>query len=257
VVGSTPIGLAGTLTRSERSGKVPKVGDQPFKEDEWAVCLKVLEALVERPDAAPDRERIERLVARLYRKTRGGRRKIDAKDRRLEDRRLIEGTGRVLAAPVPDRSQVDRADTLPTAGLLTSKSRRCYICKDRYREVHHHYHLLCPSCARLNQGKRLQRADLSGRRAIVTGGRIKIGYEAALKLLRDGAEVLVTTRFPIEAALRYAREPDFGSWEGRLRIERLDFRSSITRHKRSVGTPTISLRPKPWSGCLWRRYRRT
>jgi NAD(P)-dependent dehydrogenase (short-subunit alcohol dehydrogenase family) len=204
---------------------VPKVGDQPFKEDEWAVCLKVLEALVERPDAAPDRERIERLVARLYRKTRGGRRKIDAKDRRLEDRRLIEGTGRVLAAPVPDRSQVDRADTLPTAGLLTSKSRRCYICKDRYREVHHHYHLLCPSCARLNQGKRLQRADLSGRRAIVTGGRIKIGYEAALKLLRDGAEVLVTTRFPIEAALRYAREPDFGSWEGRLRIERLDFRS--------------------------------
>jgi NAD(P)-dependent dehydrogenase (short-subunit alcohol dehydrogenase family) len=203
----------------------PGDGERPFGIDEWATCLKVLEALSEQPEAAPDRERLGRLVARIYRKTRRGRRKAGAEDRRREDRTLIEGTGRVMAAPGPDRPQVDRADHLPTAGLLRSKSRRCYICKDRYREVHHHYHLLCPSCARLNHRKRLQRADLSGRRAIVTGGRIKIGYEAALKLLRDGAEVLVTTRFPSEAALRYAREPDFGSWEGRLRIERLDFRS--------------------------------
>jgi NAD(P)-dependent dehydrogenase (short-subunit alcohol dehydrogenase family) len=73
--------------------------------------------------------------------------------------------------------------------------------------------------------KRLQRVDLTGRRAVITGGRIKIGYQAALKLLRDGAEVVVTTRFPREAALRYAGEPDFDAWQGRLRIEYLDLRS--------------------------------
>ncbi len=151
---------------------VPEDVERPFGEDEWATCLKVLEALGEQPDAAPDRERIERLVARLYRKTRRGRRKTDAEVRRREDRALVEGTGRVRAAPGHDRSQVDRAGDIPAAGLLRSKSRRCYICKDRYREVHPFYHLLCPPCARLNEAKRDQRADLSGRRAIVTGGRI-------------------------------------------------------------------------------------
>jgi len=184
--------------------------NRPFSPDEWSACLKVLEALGERPEAAPDRR---------------VRRKADATERRREDRGLIEQTGRVRAAQGQERPHLVRADETPTAGLLGSRSRRCYICKDRYREVHRHYHLLCPPCARLNQEKRLQRADLSGRRAIVTGGRIKIGYQAALKLLRDGADVLITTRFPTEAALRYARESDFDAWEGRFRIERLDFRS--------------------------------
>ncbi len=201
------------------------VDDQPFKTDEWSACLKVLEALVQRPDAAPDRERLERLIARLYRKTRRGRRKIDADIRRQEDRALVERTGRVRAAPVPDRPPVESDEGSPGGALLKSKSRRCYICNERYRELHSHYHLLCPACARLNEEKRHQRSDLSGRRAVVTGGRIKIGYQVALKLLRDGAQVLVTTRFARDAALRYAGESDFDIWKGRLRIERLDFRS--------------------------------
>jgi NAD(P)-dependent dehydrogenase (short-subunit alcohol dehydrogenase family) len=137
---------------------------------------------------------------------------------------LIERTGRVRAVPGPDRPHVEQPEGPPAAGLLRSRSRRCYICKERYREVHPFYHLLCPPCARLNETKRDQRADLSGRRGLVTGGRIKIGYQAALKLLRDGAEVLVTTRFSHEAALRYAGEPDFETWRSRLRIEQLDLR---------------------------------
>jgi NAD(P)-dependent dehydrogenase (short-subunit alcohol dehydrogenase family) len=199
--------------------------ERPFGPNEWSACLKVLEALGDRPDAAPEPERIERLVARLYRKTRRRRRKAGAQARREQDRKLIERTGRVRLVPGTDESQVEPPDGLPIAGLLRSKSRRCYICKGRYREVHPFYHLLCPPGARLNEAKRDQRADLSGRRAIVTGGRIKIGYQAALKLLRDGAEVLVTTRFPNDAALQYAGEPDFDDWRGRLRIERLDLRS--------------------------------
>lgn len=198
--------------------------ERTFGPEEWSACLKVLEALGDQPEAAPDPERIGRLVSRLYRKTRRRRRKADAQDRRQQDRALIEQTGRVHAVPRPEPPHVEQPEGLTAAGLLRSRSRRCYICKGQYREVHPFYHLLCPPCARLNEAKRYQRADLSGRRAIVTGGRIKIGYQAALKLLRDGAEVLVTTRFPNETALRYAGEPDFDAWRGRLRIERLDLR---------------------------------
>ncbi len=206
----------------------PDKDQRPFGPDEWSACLKVLEALGDQPDAAPDPERLGRLVARLYRKTRRRRRKAGALDRREQDRALIERTGRVRAVPRIELTQSEQPETLPAAERLRSRSRRCYICKGRYREVHPFYHLLCPPCARLNEAKRHQRADLAGRRAIVTGGRIKIGYQTALKLLRDGAEVLVTTRFPTEAALRYAREPDFDAWRDRLRIERLDLRDLPT-----------------------------
>jgi NAD(P)-dependent dehydrogenase (short-subunit alcohol dehydrogenase family) len=205
-------------------GVQPGDGDRPFDPDEWSACLKVLEALCEDPGAAPDREQVERLVARVYRKTRRGRRKADAEARRREDRALVERTGRVMAATEPEQPRVELVGEGAAAGRLKSRSRCCYICRDRYREIHPRYHLLCPPCAQLNEAKRRQRADLSGRRAIVTGGRVKIGHQVALRLLRDGAEVLVTTRFPRDAALRYADEPDFASWRDRLQIERLDFR---------------------------------
>ena len=92
---------------------VPGDGERPFGPDEWSACLKVLEALGEQPEAAPDRERIERLVARLYRKTRRGRRKAGAEARRQEDRDLVERTGRVLAASDRTGRTSDRADAPP------------------------------------------------------------------------------------------------------------------------------------------------
>jgi hypothetical protein len=52
--------------------------ERPFGPEEWSACLKVLAALGDRPDAAPDPERIGRLIARLYRKTRRRRRKAGA-----------------------------------------------------------------------------------------------------------------------------------------------------------------------------------
>ena len=100
----------------------------------------------------------------------------------------------------------------------------CYVCKQDYREVHHFYDQLCPSCAAFNLGKRGELADLRGRVALLTGGRVKIGYQAGIKLLRSGARLIVTTRFPRDSAQRYAAEPDFAEWGDRLEIYGLDLR---------------------------------
>jgi NAD(P)-dependent dehydrogenase (short-subunit alcohol dehydrogenase family) len=107
---------------------------------------------------------------------------------------------------------------------VLDESRHCYVCKVHYQEVHHFYDQLCPSCAELNFVKRTETADLTGRVALLTGGRVKIGYQAGLKLLRAGAHLIVTTRFPRDSAARYAAESDFAEWSQRLEIFGLDLR---------------------------------
>ena len=106
----------------------------------------------------------------------------------------------------------------------TRRARRCYVCKAPYFQIHAFYHLLCPTCGDASQSMRDQPLDLAGRRALITGARIKIGYETALACLRAGAEVIATTRFPADAASRYASEPDFAEWGEKLSIHGLDFR---------------------------------
>ena len=100
----------------------------------------------------------------------------------------------------------------------------CYICKKDYSQIHSFYDQLCPPCAELNFRKRTESADLRGRVALLTGGRVKIGYQAGIKLLRAGAQLIVTTRFPRDSAARYAKEPDFDQWGHRLEIFGLDLR---------------------------------
>ncbi len=100
----------------------------------------------------------------------------------------------------------------------------CYVCKQKYTAVHHFYDQMCPTCAEFNFTKRTETADLAGRVALLTGGRVKIGYQAGIKLLRAGASVVVTTRFPRDAARRYAAEPDFDRWGDRLEVYGLDLR---------------------------------
>ena len=100
----------------------------------------------------------------------------------------------------------------------------CYVCKEKFTVLHHFYDQMCPPCAAFNFAKRTELADLGGRVALLTGGRVKIGYQAGLKLLRAGAHLIVTTRFPRDSAARYAREPDFGEWGHRLEIFGLDLR---------------------------------
>ncbi|MDP6978668.1 MAG: SDR family oxidoreductase [Myxococcota bacterium] len=129
---------------------------------------------------------------------------------------------------VPAHSDAPTQDG-PTARL--SEPRNCYVCKRDYFELHSFYDSMCPPCANFNWLKRIQTADLRGHTALVTGGRIKIGYQCVIKLLRAGAHVIVTTRFPRDSATRFADEADFDDWHDRLEIHGLDL-----RHTPSVET---------------------
>lgn len=103
---------------------------------------------------------------------------------------------------------------------------KCYICREAYRESERHgfYPRMCVPCGDLNLRKRAQTADLRGRYAVVTGGRVKIGFEIALRLLRAGCHVIVTTRLPNDALKRFAAERDFESFRSRLEFEGIDLR---------------------------------
>jgi len=111
-----------------------------------------------------------------------------------------------------------------TTQRQTVELQHCYVCKQKYTVIHHFYDQMCPTCAAFNFKKRTELADLSGRVALLTGGRVKIGFQTGLKLLRCGAHLIVTTRFPRDSALRYAEEPDFEQWKDRLEIFGLDLR---------------------------------
>lgn len=106
----------------------------------------------------------------------------------------------------------------------TEEARTCYVCRDSFTDVHFFYDQMCIKCGDFNFAKRSQTADLKGRVALVTGSRVKIGYQAAILLLRAGAYVICTTRFPNDAARRYASEEDFGEWKDRLKIYGIDLR---------------------------------
>jgi len=108
--------------------------------------------------------------------------------------------------------------------LQLIKPRDCYICKADFTRVHFFYDALCPDCAVFNYSKRFQTASLKGQVALITGSRLKIGYQSALMMLRAGAHVIATTRFPIDSALRYAKEKDFEDWKDRLHVYGLDLR---------------------------------
>ena len=127
--------------------------------------------------------------------------------------------------PPEDFVQVDVSDGTPPALAGTTEDlQHCYVCKAKYTDVHHFYDQLCLECSEFNYRKRGELADLSGTVALLTGGRVKIGYQAGIKLLRSGADLVMVTRFPRDAAARYAAEPDFDQWADRLEIFGLDLR---------------------------------
>lgn len=190
----------------------------PFSAAEWDTCIKVLRAIGDDPATIPDVDVLKGLVTRLYRDARKERRRSSKEEKSSADRATMEATLRCR------QESLDPAPLLPAreAELTLRCPANCYVCKAPYTAVDSFYHLLCPKCAATNHTWRVRRADLTGRRALVTGGRIKIGHHVALKFLRDGAEVIVTTRFPYDAIRRYASEPDFAEWQHRLRVVQLD-----------------------------------
>jgi NAD(P)-dependent dehydrogenase (short-subunit alcohol dehydrogenase family) len=168
----------------------------------------------------PESHQEKRLVKALRR----GRRRRDEE----ADRKARAATGIRLAreAPVfvPPEACFPDPSEAPARELKIPKT--CYVCKREFTRLHHFYDALCPPCAELNYAKRFQTASLAGRVGLVTGARVKIGFQTALKMLRAGARVIATTRFPHDAALRYSREADFPEWKGRLHIHGLDLRHS-------------------------------
>lgn len=133
-------------------------------------------------------------------------------------------TPNVFPPELVEGDEINDTDESSAAFIETNKEQHCYVCKVKYALIHFFYDQLCPECADFNYNKRGETADLSGRVALLTGGRVKIGYQAGIKLLRAGAHLIVTTRFPRDSAMRYAAEADFAQWGHRLEIYGLDLR---------------------------------
>ncbi|HEY0343909.1 MAG TPA: SDR family NAD(P)-dependent oxidoreductase [Solirubrobacteraceae bacterium] len=191
------------------------------------VCLRVIaaaEALaVEHPDAVAVRRATAGLFKTVKLRRRAERRAaVLTADAAVTAATATGADGRIddETAGLPLRSHANGA----TAGTLL-RARECYVCKRRYGEVDRFYHQLCPACAAGNRARREARTDLRGRRALLTGGRAKIGMYIALRLLRDGAQTTITTRFPRDAARRFAAMDDSADWLHRLRIVGIDLRN--------------------------------
>ncbi|GIF94938.1 SDR family oxidoreductase [Catellatospora citrea] len=191
------------------------------------VCLSVLAQVENLPTEHPDAVAVRRAVGRLFKTVKQQRRR----DKREEILAADEAVTAATATGAPGRIDDETAGvfglTSPTKGDVAGhlrQARACYICKDRYTQVDAFYHQLCPPCAELNHARRDARADLTGRRALLTGGRAKIGMYIALRLLRDGAHTTITTRFPSDAVRRFQAMPDSGEWLHRLRIVGIDLR---------------------------------
>jgi len=207
--------------------------------DEILRMIDALEALVARPALSADlsegdRIRLMKAAGKLSRPARLERSRI-ARELRKERRRLaLEGDRAARASSGIRAARRAEVFAAPAYALPApdeparelSQPQACYVCKTGYTRLHHFYDGMCPDCADFNYAKRFQTSDLSGRTAVVTGARLKIGYQAALKLLRAGARVVVSTRFPHDASVRYAAEADFKDWGHRLRVHGLDLRHS-------------------------------
>ena len=193
---------------------------------ELETTLRVLAQLADVEQEHPDFITVRQATAKMF--------KAVKKERRLEKRAGIADADRsVIAATAtgaPDRIDDEtrgipiatRIET-PTAGTLL-KARSCYICKQPYTVVDAFYHQLCPDCAAMSHEKRDARTDLTGKRALLTGGRAKIGMYIALRLLRDGAHTTITTRFPRDAVRRFTSLDDSADWIHRLRVVGIDLR---------------------------------
>ncbi len=191
-----------------------------------ATCLSVLRELDELPVEHDDAVRVREATAAVFKAVKRRRRKQRQDAAMAADLLVTAAT----ATGAPDRID-DETRGLPLGGGATTelagtlhRARSCYVCKTRYREVDAFYHQLCPLCAGLNRARREARTDLTGRRALLTGGRAKIGMHIALRLLRDGADTTITTRFPNDAARRFAAMPDADQWLHRLTVVGLDLR---------------------------------
>ncbi|MGY5353138.1 SDR family NAD(P)-dependent oxidoreductase [Wenyingzhuangia sp. IMCC45533] len=217
--------------------EIPK--DKSVDTAEVKKCIQTLESLLQDTNQLYDLPETERialmkvagLLSRPSKKEQDKRRK-DANKAALRKKREREKHARketgirsaresaVFEAPKMLTFTEVQQDDIPEL----ESPRNCYVCKTLYTKLHHFYDSMCTECGDFNYAKRFQEADLTGQVAIMTGSRLKIGYHITLMMLRSGATVIATTRFPADSAIRFAKEPDFQEWGHRLKIHGLDLR---------------------------------
>ena len=206
--------------------KISPMSSPDLTPEEIQACLKVLNTIHVYDEEHPDYVSVRRATGKMFKAVKRHRR-VTKRDLIAEaDRAVIALTATAAPDRIDDETRGQQAGPLGhrrIAGHLI-RSRPCYICKKHYTQVDAFYHQLCPECAAFSHGKRDARTDLTGRRALLTGGRAKIGMYIALRLLRDGAHTTITTRFPKDAARRFAAMEDSGDWLHRLRIVGIDLR---------------------------------
>jgi NAD(P)-dependent dehydrogenase (short-subunit alcohol dehydrogenase family) len=198
---------------------------ESFTPEEWKICIKVLQVLSRAPEEALDVMTLKGLLTKLYKNAQKAIRKEKQQAIRENDIQLKSQTFIYQINSAEQGSDLLSINSQIFDNQELIQAQNCYICKRAYQKLHFFYHALCPECAEFNFQKRQQCTNLSGRTALITGGRIKIGYQTALRMLRDGAKVLLTTRFPKDCAKRFSEEADFGAWENRLKIYGLDLRN--------------------------------
>ena len=190
------------------------------------MTLAVLAELHTLDESHPDFIAVRRATARMFKSVKKSRRDSKRAEIADADRAVVAATATGAPDRIDDETRgipLSASSFAPSAGTLV-KSRACYICKQHYTRVDAFYHQLCPECAAFSHAKREARTDLTGKRALLTGGRAKIGMYIALRLLRDGAHTTITTRFPRDAVRRFAGLPDADQWLHRLRVVGIDLR---------------------------------
>ncbi|WP_141929445.1 SDR family NAD(P)-dependent oxidoreductase [Yimella lutea] len=205
-------------------------GSQRIDPDDLAAALRVLEQLPGLPAGHPDIEAVKRASQRMFNRVRKARRAAARQEReaplRAADEEVLAATATGSPMRIDDETngillQADQPGSV--AGQLNFP-RGCYICHAKYTQVDAFYHWLCPACAAKSHAKRDPHTDLRGKRALLTGGRAKIGMYIALMLLRDGADLTITTRFPKDAVRRFRAMPDADDWIDRLTVVGIDLR---------------------------------
>ncbi len=208
---------------------MPQTADRPtgaIDPTDLATCVRVLAEVEDLAPEHPDAIAVRRATARVFKSVKRARKTERREAISAADRAVVAATATGSPGRIDDEtSGIPLSSAAPgaLAGVFV-RPRPCYICKREFVEVDAFYHQLCPSCAAENRAHRDARTDLVGRRALLTGGRAKIGMYIALRLLRDGAHTTITTRFPGDAVRRFTAMPDSADWLHRLRIVGIDLR---------------------------------
>lgn len=222
------------------SGHHANIEEAKYSEEEIQKCVEVLEYLVQNSAelahiSGEQYLRLRKVTGQISRPDRDESRLRGKNRSRLIRQKIVrhERSARKAtgirsareAALFQAPKQITDQNAEHAAGKLELVNPQdCYICKADFTQLHFFYDSMCPACAEFNYAKRFQTAPLHGQAALITGSRLKIGYQSALMMLRAGARVIATTRFPVDSALRYSREEDFDAWKDRLHIYGLDLR---------------------------------